>query len=120
MPPRRRLRELDSHSEGSDSRNETNSSEPTNLRRRTPSWRSERSPWPRRIALLCFGLFGCVLIAPNLIGWLGLQQAAIDWALADFNGKVQVRQLSLGWFQPISARGISITDGTGQPLAEIE
>jgi hypothetical protein len=35
-----------------------------------------------------------VLIAPNLIGWLGLQQAAIDWALADFNGKVQVRQLS--------------------------
>ncbi|MFM7117947.1 MAG: hypothetical protein ACKO0N_15080 [Planctomycetota bacterium] len=120
MPPRRRLRELDSHSEGSDSRTETTSSEPTNLRRRTPSWRSERSPWPRRIALLCFGLFGCVLLAPNLIGWLGLQQAAIDWALADFDGKVQVRQLSLGWFQPISARGISITDGTGQPLAEIE
>lgn len=120
MPPRRRLRELDSHSEASDSRNETPSSEPTNLRRRTPSWRSERSPWPRRIALLCFGLFGFVLLAPNLIGWLGLQQAAIDWALADFNGKVQVRQLSLGWFQPISARGISITDGTGQPLAEIE
>jgi len=120
MPPRRRLRELDSHSEGSDSRTETTSSEPTNLRRRTPSWRSERSPWPRRIALFCFGLFGCVLLAPNLIGWLGLQQAAIDWALADFDGKVQVRQLSLGWFQPISARGISITDGTGQPLAEIE
>jgi hypothetical protein len=120
MPPRRRLRELDSHSEGSDSRTETASSEPTNLRRRTPSWRSERSPWPRRIALLCFGLFGCVLLAPNLIGWLGLQQAAIDWALDDFDGKVQVRQLSLGWFQPISARGISITDGTGQPLAEIE
>ena len=120
MPPRRRLRELDSHSEGSDSRNETTSSEPTNLRRRTPSWRSERSPWPRRIALLCFGLFGFVLLAPNLIGWLGLQQAAINWALADFNGKVQVRQLSLGWFQPISARGISITDGGGQPIAEIE
>lgn len=118
MPPRRRLRELDSVSETDSS--PSSSSEPATLSRRTPSWRSDRSPWPQRIALLCFGLGGLVLIAPNVIGWLGLQQTVLDWALADFSGKVEVRQLSLGWFQPIAASGIKITDGTGQPLAEIE
>ena len=119
MPPRRRLRELSPDPVSPDSVLEPTSSGSV-LRRKRGPLQDDRSPWPRRLAWLAGGLFGFVLIAPNLIGWLGLQQAAIDWALADFDGKVQVRQLTLGWFQPITASGITVTDGTGQPLAEVE
>lgn len=119
MPPRRRLRELTPDSVASETTHDSASADPISRRKR-PSWQDERSPWPRRLAWLAGGLLGLLLIAPNLIGWLGLQQAAIDWALADFDGKVQVRQLSLGWFQPITASGITVTDGSGAPLAEVE
>lgn len=119
MPPRRRLRELTPDSVPSNSAVERDLPGPLERPRRR-SWRDEPSVWPRRLAWLGCGLAGLILLAPNLIGWLGLQQAAIDWALADFDGRVQVRHLSLGWFQPISASGITITDGMGHPLAEVE
>lgn len=119
MPPRRRLRELTPDSVVSDSANES-ASAGSRERRKRSGGQEERSVWPRRMVWLASGLLGLALIAPNLIGWLGLQQAAIDWALSDFDGKVQVRQLSLGWFQPISASGITVTDGAGNPLAEVE
>ena len=74
-----------------------------------------RRKWPYVLLFLLLLLF----LLPNLIGWFGLQQQAMNWALKDFKGKVKVEKLSLGWLQPISAENISAVDESGQPLLQV-
>lgn len=73
-----------------------------------------RWPWILLALLLLLGL------APNLVGWLGLQQRVVDYALSDFRGKVTIEKLSLGWFQPIRISGISAVDADGNPLLQVD
>lgn len=71
-----------------------------------------RWPW----VLLLLGIF--LFLLPNLIGWLGLQQKALDYALSDFNGKVSVENVSLGWIQPIKLSNLRAVDPNGNPIFE--
>ena len=76
--------------------------------------RRRRWPWVLLVLLVIIGLL------PNLIGWFGLQNQLIPMALGDFQGKVNVRSASVGWFQPITLQGIEASDLAGNPLATIE
>ena len=74
--------------------------------------RKRRWPW----FLLLLGIF--LFLLPNLIGWLGLQQKAIDYALSDFNGHISVEDVSLGWIQPIELSNLRAVDPNGSPIFE--
>ncbi|MEL7498936.1 MAG: hypothetical protein AAFN77_15115 [Planctomycetota bacterium] len=79
---------------------------------------SETQKTPRRkrrwIALILLMAF--VFLLPNLIGWTGLHQTAINYYLSDFSGSVEVDSMSTGWFQSVTLDGISITDANGETV----
>ena len=75
----------------------------------------KRRVWP----WLLLALLVTVLLLPNLIGWLGLQQRLIAMAAPDFNGKISADKVSLGWFQRVSISGVEATDVEGKPLMQI-
>jgi len=74
-----------------------------------------RRRWPYVVLFLLVAVF----FLPNLIGWLGLQKSAINYALADFNGDVTVEKVSLGWLQPIKLTNVSAKDHDGNALFEV-
>ena len=76
------------------------------------SRRRRRWPW----FLLLLGIL--VFLLPNIIGWFGLQQKALDYALSDFNGRVSVENVSLGWIQPIKLTNLRAVDPNGNPIFE--
>lgn len=77
--------------------------------------RPKRKKWP----LVLLMLLTVLVLLPNLIGWLGLQQRAINVALTHFNGRVSVEHVSLGWFQPIKLTNVTAVDSQGAPLFEV-
>ena len=77
---------------------------------------TKRRRWPWILLLLLVVVF----FLPNVIAMTGLKQQAIDYALADFNGRVTVKSASFGWLQPTTLRQIEAVDEAGQPLATIE
>lgn len=74
-----------------------------------------RRRWPWVFLLL--GLF--VFFLPNLIGWTGMQQAAIDYGMSDFQGRISVESVSAGWFQPLKLANVTAVDVDGNPIAQI-
>ncbi len=82
------------------------------VRTRAPR-RRRRWPWVLgAIALLVFFL-------PNMIGWFGLQQRALDYGLADFNGKVSIEKVSLGWLQPVKLTNVLAVDQQGNLIFKV-
>ena len=90
-----------------------------NTNRRSGSEQSSRKrrrwPWVMLLLLLLI-----VFFLPNMIAMTGLKQQGIDYALADFDGRVTVDSATIGWLQPITLRNIEAVDSAGQPLATIE
>jgi hypothetical protein len=80
---------------------------------RTPR---KRRRWPWLLLLLLVVVF----FLPNVIAMTGLKQKAIDYALADFNGRITVKSASFGWLQPTTLKQIEAVDEAGRPLATIE
>ncbi len=82
------------------------------------NYREEREPRRRRWPwfLLLLGLL--MFLLPNIIGWFGLQQKALDYALSDFNGHVSVEDVSLGWIQPVKLSNLRAVDTNGNPIFE--
>ena len=73
---------------------------------------SRKRRW-RWLALLFIAF---ILIFPNLLGWTGLQQTAIDFLLKDFKGKISIEKAAFGWIQPIELRGVTAIDEEGNLL----
>ncbi|MGY8748951.1 MAG: hypothetical protein ACKVHR_12975 [Pirellulales bacterium] len=76
-------------------------------------------PRKRRWKWLLLLLIAVILIFPNLLGWIGLQQTAIDFVLKDFKGKISVEQAAFGWLQPIELHQVTAIDEEGDPLFEM-
>ena len=76
----------------------------------------KRRRWPWLLLLLLVVVF----FLPNVIAMTGLKQKAIDYALADFNGRITVKSASFGWLQPTTLKQIEAVDEAGRPLATIE
>ena len=72
--------------------------------------------WPY-VLLLLVVLIG---LLPNILGWTGLHQTAINYALSDFKGKFTVERASMGWFQPIKLTNVAAVDAQGNDLLKIE
>ena len=89
-------------------------------RRETEDSRPTTEPRRRRWPLVLLFLVLLVALLPNIIGWLGLQKYAIDYALSDFQGNVSVGKASMGWMQPIQLSDVTATDLAGNELATIE
>lgn len=73
-------------------------------------------PRKRRWRWLALLFIAIILIFPNLLGWTGLQQTAIDFLLKDFKGKISIEQAAFGWIQPIELRGVTAIDEEGNLL----
>ena len=72
--------------------------------------------WPYYLLILLVLIF----LLPNLIGWFGLHQTAINYAAADFRGDIQIEKFSAGWLQPVSLSGVRVVDDQQQLLFEAE
>jgi hypothetical protein len=89
---------------------------------------AQSNPKPRRrwrkalfgLGLLLLVLFVLVAAAPTLVN-LGVGQGAVVGALErNINGTVALDGLSLGWFGPQTASGLSVTDADGRTAARID
>ncbi|MEM9943365.1 MAG: hypothetical protein AAF939_17505, partial [Planctomycetota bacterium] len=74
----------------------------------------------RRWSYLLLFLLIFFLLLPNLVGWLGLQNRLVRFAVPDFQGNLTIQKVSLGWFQKIRLEQISASDAQGQMLFEVE
>ena len=88
----------------------------TPRRSRSRDGRKRRRKWPFVLLLL----IALVFFLPNMIGWFGLQQKAIDYALSDFQGEVTVEKVSFGWLQPIQLTNVAAKDLNGNALFQVE
>ena len=80
----------------------------------------ETKPRRRRWPFILLVLVLLIALLPNLIGWFGLHRHVLPYALSDFQGKVDIGQASLGWFQKVQLGNVTATDLAGNPLATIE
>jgi hypothetical protein len=71
------------------------------------------------LAVLGLLLLGLVLIAPNLIGWTGQLQTAVD-RFVHLDGQLQIGSSSLGWFQKVRLKNILLKNTEGEIIAKIE
>ncbi len=75
-----------------------------------------RRRWPWILAALLV----VVYFLPAIVTSTSIKQSAIDWALADFQGKVSAENVSIGWFSAAKLSGVKAIDEQGQTLLEIE
>ena len=99
-------------------RNEEVELEAENARRRPrhAEFKKRSARWPYYLLILLVLIF----FLPNLIGWFGLHQTAINYAAADFRGKIQVEKFSAGWLQPVELSGVRVVDDQQRLLLEAD
>ncbi|MFK7766359.1 MAG: hypothetical protein AB8B55_04000 [Mariniblastus sp.] len=113
-----RLSDIENPFEDRDSQHDNRSRESELENRdddRAPRSRSRRRRWPWVLGAIALLLF----LLPNIVGWLGLQQRALDYGLADFKGTISVENVSLGWFQTVRLTNVSAVDPQGNPLFKV-
>lgn len=103
------------------SRKEHYASDPpdgTEPRRRTRS----SSPWPRRLVLLGLALVILVWAAPIIVAATPLRDYLLGMALEPKQGKLVSASASLGWFSPVTLRGVEIRnpDPDAEPILTVE
>jgi len=91
------------------------SSAPSNPLGPPPNKRWRR--WGFRALLAIVAL---ALIAPRLIGDTPLRNFLLGVALRDARGTLTCDSASLGWFSPISFRGVQLQDDRGETIASID
>src|SRR5687768_11660611 len=76
--------------------------------------------WRRRFALVVCLLLFLVLTAP----WLAKFPPVRDWVVGEIaerqNVRVQVREVSLGWFTPVELNDLHVEAPYGDPLVDVK
>ena len=108
---RRKNREIDVELDAEDSR-----ARDSRDRKRSRNNLKRPTRWPYYLLIL----LALVFFLPNMIGWFGLHQTAINYAAADFRGDIQVEKFSAGWLQPVHLSGVRVVDDQQQLLFEAE
>ena len=108
---RRKNRDIETEVTSEDSR-----SRDSRERQRNRSIRKRPIRWPYYLLIL----LALVFFLPNMIGWFGLHQTAINYAATDFRGDIQVEKFSAGWLQPVKLSGVRVVDDQQQLLLEAE
>ena len=80
---------------------------------RPPQRRARRWPW------LVLMLLVFILLLPNALTLMGLEQTLIKQFTGDLNGELKVGRVSAGWFQPVVLKNVSLLDADQQPVISI-
>ena len=84
-----------------------------------PSREVEYSPRRRRWPYVLLLLLGLILVLPNVVTLMGLEQRAINMFTGDLNGQLKIGRASAGWFQPLTLKNVSLLDANQQPVVSI-
>jgi len=85
-----------------------------------PTKKPKSSRWKLRLVTLAAFLLAIVWLLPMIVTNTPLLGTILGSATADLDGKLTLDSASLGWFSPIEARGIQLTDSEGQPAVRVE
>jgi len=79
-------------------------------------------PKPRRrrrlVIAACLVLLALVWMLPAVIARTPLLGSILAGATAELNGSLAVESVSLGWFSPVVARGVTLRDAQNRPVLE--
>lgn len=76
--------------------------------------------WPKVLIAMILLVIAAIMFAPSIVAKSGLRNTIVAKVTADFRGTVTVDSMSLGWFSPVEAVGITIRDEAGQAIASLE
>jgi hypothetical protein len=77
------------------------------------------SRWRRRLLIGLVLLVALVGLAPMLATLSPVRNGLLAWATSGIQGSVSVGNLSLGWFSPITASDVTLSDAAGTPLVRV-
>jgi uncharacterized protein involved in outer membrane biogenesis len=81
--------------------------------------KKKRRRWPWVIGALVLMLIVLVLIAPTLIS-LGFARAlVVSQVNGRLNGRVEIKDWSLGWFSPIQVNGVVVDDASNRQILQL-
>ena len=80
----------------------------------------ESTPRRRRWPIVLLVIVLLIALLPNLIGWFGIHNRVLPYAIGDFQGKVNIGNASFGWFQSVQLGNVTATDPAGNQLVTIE
>ncbi len=90
-------------------------SQHANPQSRNQSEYPRRRRWPYVLLFLS----GLILILPNALTMMGLEQRAVNLFTGDLNGQLKIGSASAGWFQPLTLKNVSLLDTNQQPVLNI-
>ena len=89
-------------------------------RRRNQDNTTERRPQRgRRWPWLLLMLLVVILLLPNALTLMGLEQTLVKQFTGDLNGELKIGRASVGWFQPVILKNVSLLDADQQPVISI-
>lgn len=75
-----------------------------------------RRRWLRWGMFLALGLILCLLLAPTILCRTPLRKVLLAQAIPQDAGSLAIDSMSVGWFSPLSVRGVRFADSAGDPL----
>lgn len=79
-----------------------------------------RRRWPWVVGAIVLLLLGVLLIVPTLISSGLGRSIVVSQVNQRINGKVEIKDLSLGWVTPIHVDGVVIFDATGRQILQLQ
>ena len=76
--------------------------------------------WLRRVAVVLVLLIALVAAAPYIVATGPVLRAILSLVNDRIHGRVEIDELSLGWFTPAEARGVRVHDRLGRRVLEVE
>lgn len=89
-------------------------------REERPAGRRRRRRWVRRLVVVLAALILLVAAAPYLVSTRPVVGLILGQVNDRIHGRIEIDDLSLGWFTPVEARGVRIHDRMGRQVLRVE